>query len=128
MSKAVFDSSAVLALYYNETGRKKVLQLLNRHEPLISAINLAEVLTKLNEDGLTENEMLESFDGLDIQIVDFDKQQAVETAKLRQQTKHLGLSLADRACMALAMKEKAIAVTADKVWAKLRNFEAEIIR
>lgn len=128
MSKAVFDSSAVLALYYNEPGRKKVLQLINRHEPLISAINLAEVFTKLAEDGLTEKEMVESFDGLDIQIVDFEKQQAVETAQLRQQTKHLGLSLADRTCIALAVREKAIAVTADKVWAKLRNFEVEIIR
>jgi ribonuclease VapC len=128
MSKAVFDSSAILALYYNEPGRKKVLQLLNRHEPLISTINLSEVFTKLSEDGLTEDEMLDSFDGLDIQAVDFNERQSIGTAQLRPETKHLGLSLGDRACLALAEEEKAIVVTADKTWAKLRNFKFEVIR
>ncbi len=40
-------------------------------------------------------------------------------AQLWQQTKFLGLSLGDRACLALAMEEQAIAVTADKAWAQL---------
>jgi len=128
MSKAVFDSSAILALYYNEPGRKKVLQHLNRHEPLISAINLSEVFTKLSEDGLTEDEMLESFDGLDIRIIDFNKQQSIVAARLRPGTKHLGLSLGDRACLALAMVETAIAVTADRAWTKVRNVKVETIR
>jgi ribonuclease VapC len=128
MSKAVFDSSAILALYHKETGRKKVLQLMNRHDPLISAVNLAEVVAKLMEEGLSTEDAVESFDGLDISVIDFEKEQAIESAELRSSTKHLGLSLGDRACLTLAVRENAIAVTADKNWAALNLCRVDVIR
>lgn len=128
MSKAVFDSSAILALYHQESGRKKVLQLMDRHDPLMSAANLAEVFAKLAEDGLTETEIVESFEGLDISVIDFGQEHALESAKLRLVTKHLGLSLGDRACLALALLEKAIAVTADRAWETLDICKIETIR
>ena len=129
MSKAVFDTSAILAIYHQEPGRKNVLQLIGRHEPFISSINLAELHSKLSEDGLTEEEITESFDGLDIEIVDFTKRHAAKTGGLRLQTKDSGLSLGDRACLALAIDEKAIAVTADQSWAGLAELcKIEVIR
>lgn len=128
MNKAAFDASAIMAIYHNEPGRKRVLQLMDRNEAMISAINLAEVSSKLLESELAEDDFLESFEGLGIAVIDFDKQQAIETAKLRSITKPLGLSLGDGACLALAVREKAVAVTADKQWANLTICPVEVIR
>ena len=129
MSKAVFDTSAILSIYHQEPGRKKVLQLIERHQPIISSINLAELYSKLSEVGLTEDEITESFDGLDIEIVDFSKKHAATTGSLRVRTKELGLSLADRGCLAVAINEKAIAITADRSWGDLADLcKIEVIR
>lgn len=128
MSRAVFDSSAILKIYYDEPGKKKVLQLLDRHEPLISAVNLCEVFTKLIEDDLDIDNIKETFDGLDIQVVNFAEKHAMKAAEIRPFTKKLGLSLGDRSCLALAALENAVAVTADKSWAGLRFGKIEVIR
>ena len=64
MNKIALDSSAVLAMYYNEPGKKKVRSLLDRSEPLISSVNLCEVFTKLLDEGLIPEAILESFNGL----------------------------------------------------------------
>lgn len=128
MNSLVFDSSAILAIYYNEPGKKKVRSLLERSEPLISAVNLSEVFTKLLEDGLNADRILETFNALEIEVRDFDESHAIKTAELRGVTKHLGLSLGDRSCLALAIKENAAAVTSDKSWAKLDVCQIEIIR
>jgi PIN domain nuclease of toxin-antitoxin system len=40
-------------------------------------------------------------------------------ADLRRPTSHLGLSLADRACLALALRLGLPIVTADRAWAEL---------
>lgn len=128
MNKAVFDSSAILSIYYNEPGKRKVLRLLDRSEPLISAPNACEVFTKLIEGGLNEGEALESFDGLEIKVVDFDTELALRTAALRPATRTFGLSMGDRSCLALAIRENAMAVTADKNWASVTVCPVELIR
>ena len=129
MSKAVFDTSAILAIYHQEPGRKKVIQLIERHDPLISTVNLAELYSKLSEDGLSENDIAESFDGLDIEVVAFTKRHASAAGGLRVRTKDLGLSLGDRGCLAVAISEGAIAVTADRSWEGLSDVcKIEVIR
>lgn len=128
MSKAVFDSSAILALFYNETGKPKVRSLLDEHDPLISAANYCEILSKLIGDGLEIGVAAEMFAGLEIDIFDFSTQHAIQAAELRPITRHLGLSLGDRACLALALQENATAVTADRAWAKLDVCRIEVIR
>jgi ribonuclease VapC len=102
MNSLVFDSSAILAIYYNEPGKKKVRSLLDSSEPLISSVNLCEVFTKLLEDGLHGDAIVESFNALEIEVVDFNVDHALKAAELRSVTRHLGLSLGDRACIALA--------------------------
>ena len=52
----------------------------------------------------------------------------MRAAELKTKTKHLGLSLGDRSCIALAIQENAVAVTADKNWAQLDVCAIEVIR
>lgn len=127
-TKRVFDASAILAVFYNETGKSQVRLLLDRSEPLISAINLCEVFSKLLEDGLDSEQIWEILFSLEIEVVDFGAELALKAAQLRSPTKPLGLSLADRACLGLAIQHNAAAVTADKSWSKLDLCKVELIR
>ena len=128
MNKGVFDASAILAVFYNEPGKDKVRSLLNEFQPLISAVNLCEVFTKLAGDALNPQEIWESFTALQIDVVDFDAQQSLKAAELRPLTKYLGLSLGDRACLALAIIHDALAITGDRNWSKLDICKIEVIR
>ena len=126
MNKKVLDSSAILAVIYQETGAETVEPLLKTS--LVSSVNLAEVCTKLAEKNVLDKQAIDDFQKLGLEIVDFDLEQAVKVAELRPLTKHLGLSLGDRSCLALAMLRNTVAVTADKSWKKLSLCEIEVIR
>ena len=126
MSKWVLDSSAVLAVMLREKGHENVKDRFP--ESSISTVNLAEVLSKLAErDQLTEED-IQNFENLEIEIVAFDTKQAQKAAELRPLTKHLGLSLGDRSCLALAIQLDATAVTADKAWKKIKFCAVDLIR
>lgn len=126
MIENILDSSAVLAALQNETGKEKVETVLD--VSAISRINLVEVLTKLVEKGMSIDEAKETFDDLGLKVIEFDEKQSVKAAELRPLTKHLGLSLGDRYCLALAILENLPAVTADKNWANLNLCRIELIR
>ncbi|MGD9564434.1 MAG: type II toxin-antitoxin system VapC family toxin [Pyrinomonadaceae bacterium] len=122
----VLDASAILALLFSEPGRDRVEEILE--DSTVSRINVTEVLTKLIERGASLSEAKENFDDLRIPVTEFDFLQSEKCAELRMRTKHLGLSLGDRACLALAMLEGATAVTADKAWENLPVCKIEAIR
>lgn len=126
MNKYVLDSSALLALLNSEPGGEKVAPILGRS--LMSTVNTAEVLAKLAETGVPVKDGVEDLEMLGIEIIDFDLPQAVMVADLRNKTKKLGLSLGDRSCLALAIREKAIALTADRTWKGLKVCHIELIR
>ena len=126
MNKKVLDSSAILAVIFQEKGAEIVETLLDKS--LVSSINVAEVFTKFAEKGILNQQMIDDFQQLGIEIIDFDFEQSVKVAELRPLTKHLGLSLGDRSCLALAMLHNTTAVTADKEWQKLTFCQVEIIR
>lgn len=126
MIENVLDASAVLAYLQNETGKEKVEAILE--SSIISRVNVAEVLTKLVEKGLSIAEAKEAFDNLDLIVIEFDENQSLKAAELRPLTKYLGLSLGDRCCVALAIQEDLPAVTADKNWAGLKFCKVEVIR
>lgn len=119
--KRVFDSSAVLAALFQETGGENVVAMWAEGENLISAVNYAEIVTKLNERGMSDTEVLVVMEGVPLTLVDFDQTTAHASGQLRTTTKALGLSLGDRACIALALGRAAIVVTADKQWRKLEG-------
>ena len=112
MIENVLDASAVLAFLFGETEADEVEVLLENS--IISRVNATEVLPKLVQDGLTVDEAKETFDKLNLEVAEFDENQSLKTAELRPLTKHLGLSLGDRCCLALAILENLPAVTADR--------------
>jgi len=127
VSKYVLDASAVLALLNQETGKERVEAVLA--DSCVGAVNYCEVLGKLIDAGLPEEDARESVEMLNVEVVDFDVDLARLAAVLRQRTKKLGLSLGDRSCLALALARRNTAVTAERVWAKLKiGVKIELIR
>ena len=118
MSKAVLDASALLALLNAEGGSTLVLEYLPNS--IISTVNLAEVVTRLSILGMPEGEVREALNVLGLEIIPFDEEQAFRAGLLSTYTQSLGLSLGDRACLALALSTHAIALTADRDWTKVK--------
>lgn len=117
MSKYVLDASAILALLNDESGAEMVEELLS--VAIISAVNYAEVVARLSLLGMPENEIREVLGMLGLGIISFDEGLAFQTGALAIAAKQYGLSLGDRACLALAIKTGYSAVTADKAWQEL---------
>lgn len=117
MADIVLDASAVLALLNQEKGFHLVEQHLSTS--LISAVNLSEVIAVLNQIGLPHSEIIKLTDEILDEVVPFDKEHAAVAAELRNPTKAFGLSLGDRACLALGKLRNLPVLTADSLWAKL---------
>ena len=127
MSSVVLDSSALLAFIHGEPGGEAVAAVIG--DALMSSVNHAEVVTKLvgRTGSLAAVRAALGFAGVD--IVDFDQSLAEETGALVRHTRPSGLSLGDRACLALAVREGVPAVTADRIWATLDvGVEVRLIR
>lgn len=114
----VLDASALLALLNDEPGADTVMQALDR-PCLLSAANHTEVLTKLLDKGLSPADAATVMASVELRIVAFDAAQSADAAWLRTATRKLGLSLGDRACLALARAEGASVLTADKPWLQI---------
>ncbi|MFZ2171110.1 MAG: type II toxin-antitoxin system VapC family toxin [Methylococcaceae bacterium] len=115
------DASAVLAFLQDESGSEKVDVVLSEGRAIISAVNYAEVVGKLFEAELPESSVKVVMDNLELQIEALDAKQAWQTGMLRMSTREFGLSLGDRACLALAHIKKLPIITADKQWDKLKT-------
>lgn len=83
----------------------------------ISAVNLSEVLERLCSGGLSASEADQAVATLNLQVTDFDESQARLAAYLRPLTRRAGLSLGDRACLALGLRLGRPVITADRAWA-----------
>lgn len=115
----VLDASAMLAFLNAEPGADRVGELLLEGQAVASSVNLAETLSKLVEWGVPEKELMARLVALDLTVIDYDRDLALATASLRRSTRHLGFSLGDRACLALAQKLGVTALTADRAWVGL---------
>lgn len=113
----VLDASALLVLINQESGYEKVSDYLQ--ESCMSAVNVSEVASVLNAASLPREEIESIVSTLITTIVPFDEELAYETANLRKETRSKGLSLGDRACLALGKLKNISVVTADKVWTTL---------
>ncbi|MDD2861470.1 MAG: type II toxin-antitoxin system VapC family toxin [Acidiphilium sp.] len=123
---AVLDSSAVLALLFGEPGAERVKETLPG--ALLSAVNFAEIVTKLCERGMPQDQARLAIEAIGVEVVDFGIDQACVTGELRNRTRSAGLSLGDRACLALAQQQNLPAVTADTAWAQIPELNVVIIR
>jgi len=113
----VIDSSALLALLWTEPGHQTVLAAIDG--AAISAVNMAEVASKLADRGVTGAAVASNLAKFPVEVVPFDERQAMRTGALRDATRRLGLSIGDRACLGLALAEGAKILTADRHWARL---------
>ena len=126
----VLDASALLALFNDEPGADEVMKAFSQ-PCLLSAVNHTEVLTKLLDKGLSPADAATVMTSVEVQIVAFDAAQSADAAWLRGVTRAVGLSLGDRACLALARAKNAVVLTADKPWlqvAKAVGVEVRCIR
>jgi ribonuclease VapC len=127
MKKIVIDSSAILALLNQEKGAEIVEKKLDC--AIISSVNFSEVLVIAARNGLPQEDFSQLLSNIFSNIVNFDSKQAKIAASLDKITKKHGLSLGDRACLALAKQEKCAVLTADKAWKKLDvGVVVEVIR
>lgn len=126
MSRFILDSSAILAFLNQENGAEYVERLIP--DSRICAVNVSEVLSRSVELGHTNESAHESFAMLCLEIIDFDENHALKAAELSAVTRHLGLSLGDRSCLACAILLNATAVTADRQWKSLTCCPVEVIR
>jgi PIN domain nuclease of toxin-antitoxin system len=119
----VFDSSAILAVLYKEPGSLAVSDALADPDRavLVSSVNLCEVITKLVLGGATDSNVKVSIKPFLPYVVDFDSELALLAGELSRSSRKLGLSLGDRACLALAVSRGATAWTTDAAWLKLKT-------
>lgn len=114
MSKVILDASAALALLHRELGYEAIESVST--DAAISAVNLAEVASKLSDIGAEPAAIEELLAGLGLEVVPFDAEIAYRSARLRKTTRKAGLSLGDRACLATAGLLGLIAWTTDQNW------------
>jgi ribonuclease VapC len=115
----VLDASALLAWLNEEAGAEKVEPLLEKSA--ISTVNLSETLQKSLARGVDVTGLKEDLAALGLTVVDFTPTDAEMAAGLWTHTRHLGLSLGDRCCLATARRLDIPAVTADRDWAQLEQ-------
>jgi ribonuclease VapC len=127
VARIVFDSSVILAHLNDEPGSERAAPLFG--DALISAVNVAEIVSKLAERGAALNLIRAALSRYGLQIATFDEELAERTGALRPRTKSLGLSLGDRACLALAERFALPVLTADRTWKDLNlSIDVQLLR
>jgi ribonuclease VapC len=123
----VLDSSALMAALLVEPGGDVVADVLTN--AVMSAVNTAEVVSKLVDKGMPLSKAVKAVHIFRLHIEPLDTHQAIAIAALRAPTVKFGLSLGDRACLALAQQLKLPVMTADKIWANLDiGVEIKVVR
>ena len=127
MGKVVLDASAVLAVLLGEPGADAVAR--RWHGAYLSAVNYSEILARTARLCGSLDEAKRRVDRHDWRVVPFDADQAAVAASLAPAGRPHGLSMADRACLALALTRGLPALTADRAWAALDiGVAVELIR
>jgi PIN domain nuclease of toxin-antitoxin system len=117
VSEVVLDASALLALLNREPGHEEVAEVIG--DAVISAVNLSEVAAKLADRGMPGEAIREALAGLALETHDFDQELAFQAGFLHPLTRSRGLSLGDRACLALGQRLNLPVFTTDRIWEEL---------
>jgi ribonuclease VapC len=117
---SVLDASALLVFLHDEEGAQAVEQALGE-VAAIGSPNLGEVLSKLADEGQDPARMVERLErrgllGQALIVESLTAEDAVRIAGLRPKTRGVGLSLGDRACLAVGLRLGVPVVTADRTW------------
>lgn len=114
----VVDASALLAVVLEEPGAAAAERRLPGSA--VSAVNLAEVVSRLIQHGLEPAPLEVAIRRLDVEVVSADAALAFRAARLHAATRSQGLALADCFCLALAETLGAEVLTADRAWGRLK--------
>lgn len=114
MESIVLDASAVLAILSGKVSYGAIADDLE--QAVMSAVNVAEVMLTLNNQGVPVSDARDAVNGLDLTVIPFDGESAEAANELRALTKASKLSLGDLACLSLAQRLKAPVLTADQAW------------
>ena len=117
MRRAALDASAILAVLFREPGANVIKA--HYDEGIVSSVNLSEVVSKLSDRGMPSSEAREFLSELGLAVRPFDERLAYIAGALRESTRPKGLSLGDRACLALGIAEAVPVVTVDTIWAEV---------
>lgn len=117
-AQRVLDSSALLAYVFGEPGATELDLMFE--SALVSAVNWSEILQKAGQRHGEPRRTATLLLAGGVTVAPFDRAQAEGAAALWQQTRAKGLSLADRACLALGLSRGVPVITADRAWAELR--------
>jgi PIN domain nuclease of toxin-antitoxin system len=123
--EAILDASALIAFLRNETGAERVREVLTKSG--ISTVNLSETLGKMVEYGNDLETAAYQVERLRIAVIPFDAEQARIAASLWKTTRSVGMSLGDRACLAVALQTSLPAFTTEKTWGEC-GIGAKIVR
>jgi ribonuclease VapC len=113
----VLDASAVLAIYFDEPGAEKGRAVVEGS--LVSAVNYSEIVAKALDRGDAFDVALRKLARMPFLVMTHDEALARRAGELRTATRRFGLSVGDRACLALAERERLPAYTVDRSWSKL---------
>jgi len=128
MPRYLLDASALLAFLHQEPGSIRVRSLILSGTAAMTVINAAEVVSKLSAKGVPAALAEQDCRDLGLAFIAIDETIAFAAAALTPATRHLGLSLGDRVCLAAAALQGAVAVTADQAWAQVEGIQVELIR
>jgi PIN domain nuclease of toxin-antitoxin system len=127
VAEVVLDASALLALLNAEPGSELVSAALPG--AAMSSVNYSEVVARLSDSGLPPKEIRLALDGLGLDVLGFDEEQAFAAGLLRPATRAAGLGLGDRACLSLGVLHLKPVLTADRAWQGLKlNVEVRMVR
>ena len=118
MSRSVLDASALMAVINREAGVDKLTPQILKNATA-STVNLAEVHGKLVQNGFSPDDAWTAANGVIHESVAFTAEQAKIAGDLVPHTRALGLSLGDRACLALGISLRVPVFTADRSWKNL---------
>jgi PIN domain nuclease of toxin-antitoxin system len=119
MPTCILDASVLLAITFGEIDQTALDMYRADYRCIVSAINYSEAAAKLCEKGMSAPVTKTVLERLSLEIIAFDTPQALLAGSLRGSTKKYGLSFGDRACLALAMQQQALVLTADRAWKDL---------
>ena len=121
----VLDASALLAVLRQEVQPGTV----ELEGGVLSSVNLAEIITVLVRNGKPVDTLVAELELLGVVVKPFTSQEAERAGRLYALTQPYGLSLGDRACLAVADLLGATAVTAESAWTKIEHgVKVKVIR
>lgn len=113
----VHDASSLLAIAFREPGGDVAIRALRGS--LVSSVNWSEVVQKVRAQDRDTSQLAQLFTGLGVTLVPFALETAERAAALYGETQAFGLSLGDRACLALGLETGRMVYTADQRWTEI---------